>query len=91
MVNVLTNSPKILDLRLRRPFSSQRPKHVLNTAEIYRKHFYPIASSIWEILNWKTSHLVRSEMLGMFVDILTFENKYSCYKRGNFPQEIKMQ
>ena len=39
----------------------------------------------------KTSLLVRSKILGLFVNTLTSHDKFSCYKRENFPQAIQMQ
>ena len=34
--------------------------------------------------------LVRSEILGLFVNTLTADDKYSRHNRENFPQQIQM-
>ena len=56
-----------------------------------RKHFYLILLSLWDKLNCKTSLLVRSEILGLFVKTLTAGYMYSRYNRETFPQPIQMQ
>ena len=61
-----------------------------NTFESCRQHFFPIASSIWEKLNWKASPLVKSEILGLFFKTLTANDKYSCHKMEKFPQANQM-
>ena len=42
-------------------------------------------------MSWKTLLLVRSEILGVFVNTLISDGKYTCHIRENFPQEIQMQ
>ena len=37
------------------------------------------------------SLLVVSEILGLFVNTMTSESKYSCYKKTNLTQTIQMQ
>ena len=44
-----------------------------------RKHFYLIFSSFLEKLNQKRSLLVRSEILRVFVNTLTADDKYNDY------------
>ena len=51
----------------------------------------PIASFLGVKLSWETSLLVRSKILELFVKTLIAHDKYSCYKRENFPQENQMQ
>ena len=34
--------------------------------------------------------LVRSEILGLFVNTFTAEENYSCHNRENFPQQFQM-
>ena len=56
-----------------------------------RQHSYSKFPSIWEILSWKNFLLVRSEILGPFVNTFTADYKYSRYKREKFPQPVEMQ
>ena len=42
-------------------------------------------------LSWETSLLVRSEILGLFANALTGDDKYSRHFRETFPQPIQMQ
>ena len=50
------------------------------------QHFYP--SIITYRQSWKTSLLVRSETLKLFLNQLTGDAKYSPQNRGNLPQLI---
>ena len=40
---------------------------------------------------WKISLFVRSEILGLFVNMLTTDDKYFRHIRENLPQLIQMQ
>ena len=42
-----------------------------------RHYYYPIFPWIWDKLSWKKSVLVRSKILGLFVNTLTAEYMYS--------------
>ena len=42
-----------------------------------RHYYYPIFPWIWDKLSWKKSSLVRSKILGLFVNTLTAEYTYS--------------
>ena len=42
-------------------------------------------------MSWKNLLLVRSEILGPFVNTLTADVKYSRHDRENFPQQMQMQ
>ena len=64
------------------------PKHCWNLNESY---FYILFSLFWGELRGKTSLLVRSKILGMFLDTLTADDKYSRHYRKNFAQLIEMQ
>ena len=46
---------------------------------------------IWDKMSWKISVLVRSEILGLFVNILTAECQYSRRNMQNFPQQLQKQ
>ena len=41
-------------------------------------------------MSYKKLLLVRSETLGLFVKILSADNKYSGHNKDNFPQQIEM-
>ena len=52
-------------------------------------HYYLIFPSIWDILSWKKSALVWSEILRLFVNSLTADNKYSRCNVQNFAQQVQ--
>ena len=54
-----------------------------------RHHYYPIFPCIWDILSWKKSALVWSEILRLFVNTLTADNKYSRCNVHNFAQQVQ--
>ena len=54
-----------------------------------RHHYYPIFPRIWDILSWKKSALVWSEILRLFVNTLTADNKYSRCNVHNFAQQVQ--
>ena len=54
-----------------------------------RHHYYPIFPCIWDKLSWKKSALVWSEILRLFVNTLTADNKYSRCNVHNFAQQVQ--
>ena len=54
-----------------------------------RHHYYPTFPCIWDILSWKKSALVWSEILRLFVNTLTADNKYSRCNVHNFAQQVQ--
>ena len=52
-------------------------------------YYYPIFPWIWDKLSWKKSVLVRSKILGLFVNKLTAEYKYSRRNMQTFAQEVQ--
>ena len=48
--------------------------------------FFPC---IWDILSWKKSALVWSEILRLFVNTLTDDKKYSRCNVHNFAQQVQ--
>ena len=56
-----------------------------------QKQFFPAFLFLWVKLNWRLSLLLRSAILVSFVNTLTADDKYSCYKRENFLKAIQMQ
>ena len=51
--------------------------------------YYPIFPCIWDILSSKKSALVWSEILRLFVNTLTADNKYSRCNVHNFAQQLQ--
>ena len=56
-----------------------------------RHHYYWIFPWIWHKLSWKNSFLVRSEILGLFVNTVTAEYKYSRRNMQNYQQQHQTQ
>ena len=54
-------------------------------------YVYHVFSSLWEILSWKMSLLVISKILGLFVNTLAADGKYSFSDSENLPQPITTQ
>ena len=61
-------------------------KHCSNQT---RHHYHPIFPCIWDILSWKKSALVWSEILRLFFNTLTADNKYSRCNVHNFEQQVQ--
>ena len=59
---------------------------LLNSA---RHYYYPIFRWIWNKFSWKRSALVRSILLGLFVNTLTAEYKYSGRNMQTFAQQVQ--
>ena len=59
---------------------------LLKSAQHY---FYPIFPWIWDKLSWKKSALVRSKILGLFVNTLTAEYTYSRRNMHTFTQKVQ--
>ena len=55
-----------------------------------RKQFSPIASSFQNRLSWKTSLLLKSEIVWEFANTLTFGDKYSLNVKENFGNQFKI-
>ena len=54
-----------------------------------RHYYYPIFQWIWDKLSWKKSALVRSKILGLFVNTLTAECTYSRCNMQTFKQQVQ--
>ena len=53
------------------------------------RHYYcPIFPRIWDRLSWKKSALVRSKILGLFVNTLIAEYTYSGRNMQTFTQKV---
>ena len=64
------------------------PKHSPNP---WRQHLYHICWSMLRKLNWKNYLLLICKILGLPVNTLTADDKYSLLKRENLTQPIQMQ
>ena len=54
-----------------------------------RHYYYPIFPWIFDKLSWKKSALVRSKRIGLFVNTLTAEYKYSRRNMQSFAQQFQ--
>ena len=54
-----------------------------------RRYYYPIFPWIWDKLSWKKSALIRSKILGLFVNTLTAEFTYSRRNMETFMQKVQ--
>ena len=54
-----------------------------------RHYYYPIFPWIWDKLSWKKSALVRSKILGLFVNTLTAEYMCSARNMQTFTQQVQ--
>ena len=70
--------PRLMSKRscFRTPFGSQGVNGWKALLKFPRQHFHPIASSFWDILIWKNSHLVGFKILGLFLNTLTVLDKF---------------
>ena len=73
----------------RRPCGNQRVNRFQTLLKSARHHYYSIFPCIWEILSCKKSALVWSEILRLFVNTLTADNKYSRCNVYNFAQQVQ--
>ena len=75
----------------RRPFGSQDVNGHQTLLESAQEQFYPTFSSFGDKLGQKNSLLVRSEILGLFVNTLTADHRYSGDNRENLSQPFQMR
>ena len=90
-VNKLTANEMSKKPHFRKPFNSQHVKSSETLQQSARQNLNHIVSSLWEKLSGKTSHLVISEILGLFDNKLTTDDNYPVCNRENLPQPIEMQ
>ena len=57
--------------------------------KLARHHYYPLFSSIRGKLNWKKSPSVWYEILGLFVNALTADDKYSGSNMQNLLKQFQ--
>ena len=73
------------------PFDGQRVNGSQTLIKSPRKHFYPFHSQHRNELSSNMSPLLRSEILELFVNTLTADDKYFCHYRKKFAQPIQMR
>ena len=72
-------------------FNKKDGKRVETLLKSERQHLYHIYWSLWMQFRLKKSFSVRCKILGLFVNPLSADNKYSLLNRGNLMQHVKMQ
>ena len=77
--------------RFRRHYSKQHGKRFQTLLQYARQQCYHIYWSVLKKLTWKHSLLVICNILGLFVSIMTADDKYFLLNRDNSTQSIQMQ
>ena len=75
----------------RATFFSQRVNWSQTVQKSVQQLLHAIFWPLSDKFSWKMSLLLRSEILGLFVNTLTVYNRYSLYNREKFQQSIQMQ
>ena len=71
------------------PFHSKRVHGSQTLLKSPLQHLYPNFRLIWKKFSWKTSLLVRSQILGLFGNTFSADHMYSCHRWEKFPQYIQ--
>ena len=71
------------------PFANERVNGSQTLLKSARHHYYPLFSSIRSKLSCKKSPSVWYEILSLFVNALTADDKYSDSKMQNFLQQFQ--
>ena len=74
-----------------RPFGNQRVNVFQTLLKSARLHYFPKFSCISDILSWKKSALEWSDILRLFVNTLTANNKNSSCNVHNFVTQVQTQ
>ena len=77
--------------RFRTPLDNQHVKGSQTQLKPARQHFYDIISSLWEKWSLKMSLLLKLEILGLFSNTLTADDKYFLPNREKLPQPKQLQ
>ena len=77
--------------RFRRPYNQQHGKASQTLLKSAWQHLYHIYWSMWKKLSWKKSRLVICKMLGLFVNTLAADHKYSLLNCDKLMEPIQMQ
>ena len=73
----------------RTPFGNQRVQEFQTLSKKALHHYYPIFPWIWDKLSWKNRRLVRFEILELFVNTLTTDDKYSSRNIQNLTKQLQ--
>ena len=73
----------------RTPFADEPVNGFQTLLKSARNHYYPLFSSIWGKLSWKKSTSACYEILKLFVEILTADDKYSGSNMQNLRQQFQ--
>ena len=73
----------------RTAFGNQTLNGLQTLLKSARHYYYPIFPGIWDKLSWKKSALVRSKILGLFVNPLTAEYTYSRRNMQTLTQQVQ--
>ena len=73
----------------RTPFANEHVNGLQTLLKSARHHYYPLLSSIRGKLSWKKSASVWYEILRLFVNALTVDDKYSGSNMQNLPQQFQ--
>ena len=76
--------------RSRTPFRNQRVQEFQTLSKSARHYHYTIVPWIWDKLSWKKCRLVIFEILRLFVNTLTTDDKYSSRNIQNLTQQLQM-
>ena len=71
------------------PFANEGVNRSQTLLKSQRHHYYPLLSSIRGKLSCKKSPSVWYEILSVFVNALTADDKYSVSNMQNFPQQFQ--
>ena len=74
----------------RGPFEKWHGKRAETLLKSERRHLHHIYWSLWRQLSWKRSLWMICKILGLFVNPLTADNKYSLLNRNNLFQHFQM-
>ena len=77
--------------RFKKPFESQHAKTSKTLVKFGWQHFYQIFQSFWQRLSWEMFLLKICEILWLFVNTLTADDKYSLRYRESLRQTIQVQ
>ena len=73
----------------RTPFGNQLVNGFQTLLKSAQHHYYPVFTRIWDKLSWEKCVLVASEILGLFLNTLTGEYKYSRRNMQKFSQQLQ--
>ena len=73
----------------RTAFGNQRVNWFQTPLKVGSHHYYPFSPWISGKLSWKKTSLLWLEILRLFVNTLTADDKYSCRNMQNFLQQLQ--